>query len=103
MNLSDPCWLLNFVPMSEQGPIILGGRYELQRRLARGGMAEVFLAQDQLLGRPVAVKVLFPEFATDPAFVERFPFLFLIRGESMLSFHVYQFLQILIAWVQVQV
>ena len=58
--------------MSEQGPIILGGRYELQRRLARGGMAEVFLAQDQLLGRPVAVKVLFPEFATDPAFVERF-------------------------------
>ncbi len=58
--------------MSEQGPIILGGRYELHRRLARGGMAEVFLAQDQLLGRPVAVKVLFPEFATDPAFVERF-------------------------------
>ena len=58
--------------MSEQGPIILGGRYELQRRLARGGMAEVFLAQDQLLGRPVAVKVLFPEFATDPSFVERF-------------------------------
>ena len=58
--------------MSEQGPIVLGGRYELQRRLARGGMAEVFLAQDQLLGRPVAVKVLFPEFATDPSFVERF-------------------------------
>ena len=35
-------------------------------------MAEVFLARDQLLDRPVAVKVLFPEFATDPAFVERF-------------------------------
>lgn len=51
---------------------IFGGRYELYRRIARGGMAEVFLARDQLLDRPVAVKVLFPEFATDPAFVERF-------------------------------
>lgn len=35
-------------------------------------MAEVFLARDQALDRPVAVKILFPEFATDPAFVERF-------------------------------
>ena len=35
-------------------------------------MAEVFLAHDQLLDRPVAVKVLFPEYASDPAFVERF-------------------------------
>lgn len=58
--------------MSEQGPTVFGGRYELHRRLARGGMAEVFLARDQLLDRPVAVKVLFPEFATDPSFVERF-------------------------------
>lgn len=58
--------------MSEKGSIIFGGRYELKKRLARGGMAEVFLADDQLLGRPVAVKVLFPEFASDPNFVERF-------------------------------
>ena len=58
--------------MSEQGSIVFGGRYELKKRLARGGMAEVFLAEDQLLGRPVAVKVLFPEFAADPSFVERF-------------------------------
>ena len=56
--------------MSEQ--TVFNGRYELHRRLARGGMADVFLARDQLLDRPVAVKVLFPEFATDPAFVERF-------------------------------
>jgi len=35
-------------------------------------MAEVFLAHDTLLDRPVALKVLFPEYATDPAFVERF-------------------------------
>src|SRR3954462_10514418 len=56
--------------MSEQ--TVFNGRYELHRRLARGGMADVFLARDQLLDRPVAVKVLFPEYATDPAFVERF-------------------------------
>lgn len=56
--------------MSEQ--TVFNGRYELHRRLARGGMADVFLARDQLLDRPVAVKVLFPEFATDPNFVERF-------------------------------
>jgi serine/threonine-protein kinase len=35
-------------------------------------MAEIFQARDILLDRPVAMKVLFPEFATDPAFVERF-------------------------------
>ena len=58
--------------MSEESPTVFGGRYELHRRLARGGMADVFLARDQLLGRPVAVKVLFPEYATDPKFVERF-------------------------------
>jgi len=58
--------------MSEESPTVFGGRYELHRRLARGGMADVFLARDQLLGRPVAVKVLFPEYAADPKFVERF-------------------------------
>ena len=55
-----------------KGPTTLGGRYEVHRLLARGGMAEVFLARDSALDRPVAVKVLFAEFATDPAFVERF-------------------------------
>ena len=58
--------------MSDPGPTVFNGRYELHRQLGRGGMAEVFLARDQLLDRPVAMKVLFPEFATDPAFVERF-------------------------------
>ncbi len=51
---------------------MLNGRYELHRRLARGGMADVFLAHDRLLDRPVAVKVLFPQFASEPMFVERF-------------------------------
>lgn len=58
--------------MTEQGPTVFGGRYELHRHIARGGMADVYLARDQLLDRWVAVKVLFAEFATDPTFVERF-------------------------------
>ncbi len=58
--------------MSDQGPVVYGGRYELHSRLARGGMADVYLARDQLLDRPVAVKVLFAQYAADPAFVERF-------------------------------
>lgn len=57
---------------SSDAPRVLSGRYEIHRRIARGGMAEVFLARDRSLDRPVAVKMLFPEFATDPAFVERF-------------------------------
>jgi len=35
-------------------------------------MAEVFIARDRLLGRPVALKILHPEFARDRAFIERF-------------------------------
>jgi eukaryotic-like serine/threonine-protein kinase len=51
---------------------VYNGRYEIVQHLARGGMAEVFLARDLLLDRPVAIKVLFPEFAADRSFVERF-------------------------------
>ena len=51
---------------------VLNERYEIQQRIGRGGMADVFLARDLLLDRPVAIKVLFPEFAVDPNFVERF-------------------------------
>src|SRR5688572_24328788 len=51
---------------------VFGERYEIQRKIARGGMADVFLARDQLLDRPVALKVLFPELSVDPSFVERF-------------------------------
>jgi serine/threonine-protein kinase len=58
--------------MSQGNQVIFNGRYELHRRLGRGGMAEVYLARDQLLDRPVAVKVLFPALATDEGFVERF-------------------------------
>ncbi|HEY4375834.1 MAG TPA: protein kinase, partial [Acidimicrobiales bacterium] len=58
--------------MSNPEQVVLNGRYELHRRIGRGGMAEVYLARDQLLDRPVAIKILFAEFATDPSFVARF-------------------------------
>src|SRR5450755_907609 len=51
---------------------VFTNRYEVQRAIAQGGMAEVFLARDQLLDRPVALKALHPEFARDSTFVERF-------------------------------
>jgi eukaryotic-like serine/threonine-protein kinase len=51
---------------------IINDRYELSKRIGRGGMADVFLGRDRLLDRQVAIKVLFPEFAVDPNFVERF-------------------------------
>ena len=58
--------------MSAPGPTVFNDRYELHRQIARGGMADVYLARDLLLDRPVAVKVLFDEFSGDPSFVERF-------------------------------
>ncbi len=51
---------------------ILGGRYELQRRIGVGGMAVVYLAHDLRLDRDVAVKVLAAGITVDPTFVERF-------------------------------
>jgi serine/threonine-protein kinase len=51
---------------------VIAGRYRLRHQIARGGMAEVWEAGDDVLGRSVAVKVLLPEFAADPTFIERF-------------------------------
>ena len=51
---------------------VINDRYEIHKRIGRGGMADVFSARDLLLDRQVAIKVLFPEFATDANFVERF-------------------------------
>ena len=51
---------------------VIGGRYRLRHQIAKGGMAEVWEAGDDVLGRSVAVKVLLPELAADPSFLERF-------------------------------
>jgi serine/threonine-protein kinase len=51
---------------------LLGDRYRLESRIALGGMGEVWRAKDETLGRTVAVKLLKPEYAEDPSFVERF-------------------------------
>ncbi len=57
--------------MAEQPPVF-SDRYEMVKHIARGGMAQVYLAKDLLLDRPVALKVLFPELSVDRSFVERF-------------------------------
>jgi beta-lactam-binding protein with PASTA domain len=51
---------------------LIDGRYRIQNRLGTGGMADVYLAEDQQLERPVALKLLHRRFAEDPGFVERF-------------------------------
>jgi beta-lactam-binding protein with PASTA domain/tRNA A-37 threonylcarbamoyl transferase component Bud32 len=58
--------------MSDSTPPVFSDRYQLVRHIARGGMAQVYLAQDMLLDRPVALKVLFPELSVDENFVRRF-------------------------------
>ncbi len=66
--------LTNRLPptMSDTPPPVYNGRYELSRQIARGGTAQVYLARDLLLDRPVALKMLFPELSSDHSFVERF-------------------------------
>jgi len=59
-------------PDSTQRGHQYGGRYQIRRSIASGGMAEVFMARDALLNRPVALKLMHPEFAGNKAFVERF-------------------------------
>lgn len=51
---------------------LLNERYRIKSRIGGGGMANVYLGYDIILKRDVAIKVLRPEFANDPEFIERF-------------------------------
>jgi len=58
--------------IDERRGTIFAGRYRLERKLGGGGMADVWLAEDQELGRKVAIKILHDRYANDTQFVERF-------------------------------
>ena len=59
--------------VSEPAPnTLIDERYRVLSRLGSGGMADVYLVEDQQLGRKVALKLLHDRFAADPDFVERF-------------------------------
>jgi serine/threonine-protein kinase len=51
---------------------LFDGRYRIQRKLGAGGMADVYLAEDQELGRRIAIKILNGRHANDDQFIERF-------------------------------
>ena len=51
---------------------VIDGRYRVISRLGSGGMADVYLVEDEQLGRKVALKLLHGRFSEDPGFVERF-------------------------------
>jgi eukaryotic-like serine/threonine-protein kinase len=57
---------------SIQRDTIIDGRYRVIKRLGSGGMADVYSAEDQQLGRRVALKLLYHRLAEDEQFVERF-------------------------------
>ncbi len=69
--------MVDHVPPSATGAeeltgTALAGRYRLRRLIANGGMAQVWEAEDEVLSRPVAVKLLHPHLASDDSFVTRF-------------------------------
>ncbi|MHB1474665.1 MAG: serine/threonine-protein kinase [Dermatophilaceae bacterium] len=59
-------------PLHPEVGLRVGDRYQLTERIAGGGMGEVWVARDEVLGREVAVKILRRELADDIGFLERF-------------------------------
>ena len=59
-------------PLDAAQPTLLDGRYELRRRIASGGMGEVYLAHDRRLEREVAVKLLVRDETSGAEATERF-------------------------------
>ena len=51
---------------------VFGGRYIVQSQVGTGGMATVYRGIDNVLDRQVAIKVMLPQYASDPAFAQRF-------------------------------
>src|SRR5215212_8276268 len=68
MDMSDSAVDALFLTFQEA----LAGRYSLERELGRGGMGVVYLAREVRLDRPVAIKLLPPEFAAQQALRDRF-------------------------------
>ncbi len=52
--------------------LVFGRRYRVTEKIGTGGMADVYKAVDEVLGRTVAIKTLHPRYASDPGFVARF-------------------------------
>ena len=58
--------------MSTTAPRLVGGKYQIERLIGRGGMGSVYGARDRVLDRPVAIKVIRAELMRDPAAQARF-------------------------------
>jgi serine/threonine-protein kinase len=58
--------------MTQENGRVIAGRYQLNTPVGEGGMATVWRAMDEQLGREVAVKILRPQFGADPGFAARF-------------------------------